>query len=383
MECEKLFGIIDDLKEEYIQFLIDVCNIESPTDYKEGVDRVGNYFAEKAIAKGWKVERQHQEISGDVICITMNPDAKGEHICFSGHMDTVHPLGSFGNPPVKVDDEKIYGPGTTDCKGGCVVSFLAMDALERYGFKDRPIKLILQSDEENGSRNSNKTTVKYMYEQAKGCIAFLNAEPGGMNGHSITRKGICKFRFEITGKAAHSGNCANGISAICEAAQKIIRLEKYKDSSSITCNCGIIEGGSAENTVPEKCTFTADFRYNTESEKAEIMKIAEEIANTSYIEGSSCDYVLASSRCPMEKTERNVELFEKIRKIYLDHGFSDIEMFASEGGADASDLTQMGITCLDNFGIGGGYIHNLGEFAYIKHLTLSAKKMALIACCLK
>ncbi len=383
MECEKLFGIIDELKEEYIQFLIDVCNIESPTDYKEGVDRVGNYFAEKAIEKGWKVERQHQEISGDVVCITMNPDAKGEHICFSGHMDTVHPLGLFGNPPVTRDEEKIYGPGTIDCKGGCVVSFMAMDALERYGYKDRPIKLILQSDEENSSRNSNKTTVRYMYEQAKGCIAFLNAEPGNMNGHSITRKGICQFKFEITGKAAHSGSCDEGVSAICEAAQKIIRLEQYKDSSSITCNCGLVEGGSAANSVPEKCTFTADFRYNTESEKDTIMKIAEEIATTSFVEGSQCSYELESSRCPMEKTPQNVELFEKIRKIYLDNGFGDIEMVASSGGADTADLTQMGITCLDNFGIRGGNIHSIDEFAYIKHLTLSAKKLALISCCIK
>lgn len=383
MECEKLFGIIEDLKDEYIQFLIDVCNIESPTDYKEGVDRVGNYFADKAREKGWKVERQHQEISGDVVCITMNPDAKGEHICFSGHMDTVHPLGSFGNPPVTRDEEKIYGPGTTDCKGGCVVSFMAMDALERYGYKDRPIKLILQSDEENGSRTSKKTTVGYMYEQAKGCIAFLNAEAGGMKGHSITMKGICKFRFDITGKSAHSGSCAKGVSAVCEAAQKIIRLEQYKDSSSITCNCGLIEGGTAANTVPEKCTFTADFRYNTESEKDTIMKIVEEIATTSFVEGSQCSYELESSRCPMEKKQRNVDLFEKIRKIYLDHGFDDIEMFASLGGADAADLTQMGITCLDNFGIGGGYVHSLSEFAYIKSLTFSAKRLALIACCLE
>ena len=39
--CKKLFERSGELEKEYIQFLIDVCKIESPTKYKEGVDRVG------------------------------------------------------------------------------------------------------------------------------------------------------------------------------------------------------------------------------------------------------------------------------------------------------------------------------------------------------
>ena len=129
MKCEKLFQIIESLNDEYIKFLTDICTIESPTDHKEGVDRVGEYISYKANQKGWVVERQNQEISGDVVCITMNPHAKGAPVCFSGHMDTVHPIGSFGETPVRFDHEKIYGPGVVDCKGGIAASFMAMDAL--------------------------------------------------------------------------------------------------------------------------------------------------------------------------------------------------------------------------------------------------------------
>lgn len=383
MKCTKLFEIIDSINEEYIQFLADICSIESPTDYKEGVDRVGKYFANKAEERGWLVESQKQEISGDVFCITMNPDAKGAPVCFSGHMDTVHPVGSFGETPVYRDEEKIYGPGVIDCKGGLAASFMAMDALEKCGFKDRPVKLILQSDEENGSRNSNKTTVDYMYEKANGCIAFLNTEPGRRDGHVISMKGICKFRFEITGKAAHSSSCYLGASAICEAAQKIIRLEQYKDGETITCNCGLIEGGSAENTVPEKCTFTADFRFGTEKEREQVMQIAQEIASTAFVEGTCCELTLASSRCAMMKTQRNIELFEKVRNIYLENGLDDVKMIASLGAADSSDLTQRGLPCLESFGTIGGGIHAVDEFAYLDSLALAAKKLAAVAYCIK
>ena len=382
MKCKKLFEIIESLNDEYIQFLKEVCTIESPTDYKEGVDRVGKYFIEKARAKGWSFEVQEQKTSGNAVCITMNEDAKGEPICFSGHMDTVHPVGSFGENPVRCDDEKIYGPGVLDCKGGLTAAFMAMDALDRVGFKNRPIKLILQSDEENGSRNSNKTTVDFMCEKAKDTLAFLNCEPGSRNGHVISRKGICKFHFEIEGKAGHSAFCYNGASAILEAAHKIIKLEQYKDKDSITCNCGIICGGSAENTVPEYCKFSADFRYHTDEERQHIMKIAEKIASETVIAGTNCKVSFVSGRCLMPKTERNVKLFEKVRKIYLENNLCDVEMIASLGGADSADITQRGITCLEGFGMIGDNTHNLNEFAYLDSLILAAKRLAAVTYCI-
>ena len=313
----------------------------------------------------------------------MNPQAKGAPVCFSGHMDTVHPVGSFGKVPVHMDNEKIYGPGVIDCKGGLVASFMAMDALERCEFNKRPVKLILQSDEENGSRNSNKTTVKYMAEKAKGCVAFLNAERYTKGGLVITRKGISKYRFEITGKSAHSCVCPTGVSAISEAAHKIIRLEQYKDMHSVTCNCGIISGGVAENTVPEKCMFTADFRFNNEEQRKEVDKIVNEISHTSFVEGTSCTVTLVSFRCAMYETKENMELYEKIKKIYSENGIDSINLIYSLGASDTADLTQMGITCLDGFGTEGENLHGLGEFAYIESLAQSAKRLASVAYCIE
>lgn len=383
MKCEKLFEKIDSLNEEYLQFLIDVCTLESPTENKECVDRVGKYFIDKAKAKGWTVETQHQEISGDAIAITMNPDAPGEAVCFSGHTDTVHPIGSFGEVPVRCDEKNIYGPGVTDCKGGLVASFMAMDALRQCGFKERPVKLLIQTDEENGSRNSKKTTIQYLGEKAKGCIAFLNTEPAKRDSFAITTRGICKYRFHITGIAEHSSRCHNGASAICEAAQKIIRMEKFKNPDGITCNCGLIQGGSAENTVPEECSFTADFRYRTQAERELIEKTVEELANTSFVEGTKCSYTLASSRVAMEKTQRNVELFNKVHDIHLENGLGDVTTIGLTGGTDAADITKMGIPCLDGFGLIGGKIHNLGEYAEIDSLAFAAKRMASVAYCIK
>ena len=55
-EMENILSKIDDLTNEYFGVWEDVCNIESPTNLKEGVDAVGQYFIQMADEKGWKTE---------------------------------------------------------------------------------------------------------------------------------------------------------------------------------------------------------------------------------------------------------------------------------------------------------------------------------------
>ena len=141
----KAFEIIDSLAEKYIGVWEDICNIESPTRDKGGVDAVTDYVLARCTELGYEIERVPQSVSGDVACITLCPEGEGAPVCVSAHMDTVHAVGSFGTPAVKKDGEKIYGPGVCDCKGGIAAAMLAMEALRELSFSARPVKLILQS----------------------------------------------------------------------------------------------------------------------------------------------------------------------------------------------------------------------------------------------
>ena len=380
IDCKKVFKRIDALEKQYITLLEEFCLIESPTDYKEGVDAAGNYIVEKAKAFGWKIEKQEQKISGDCICITMNPDATEKPVCLSGHVDTVHPVGLFGTPAVKIDKDKIYGPGVSDCKGGIVASLLAMAALDEEGFRKRPIKLILQSDEETSSAESNKTTVQYMCECARDAVAFLNCEPSVAGTAVLERKGIAKYVFNITGKAAHAANCFNGISAITEAAHKILELEKYKDKNGITANCGIVSGGTAVNTVPEKCVLKVDFRFSNSKELSEVKNIAQRVADTSYVEGTTCELVLKSLRDAMELNDTNIRLLEKVNEIFEATNLPRLSPRSTGGGSDAAYTTQCGIPTLDSLGVECGNIHSKNEYALIPSLKESSKRIAAICC---
>ena len=378
MEHNAVFAALEQLESKYIKMWEDICLIESPTTYKEGVDAVGKFCADIAAQMGWKVETQHEEISGDPVCITMNPDSTQQAICLSAHMDTVHPVGSFGTPAVRMDDVNIYGPGVRDDKGGIIAGLMIMEALQQCGYTKRPIKLILQSDEENSSATSKKRTVDFMEKMAKGCLAFLNLESFEPNKVTVRRKGIMKYRFDVTGVAGHAGKCYQYTSAIREAAHKIVDIETWKEKEGITCNVGTISGGTGVNVVPEKCSFTVDVRFIDEDTRLQISQVLQGIADKCYVDGSACQLTLISMRPAMPKFAPNDALVESINEIFAKTGLPVLTPTAVPGGSDCSDLVTRGVTGLDSLGVEGANSHSLLESAELASLVRCGKRVAAI-----
>ena len=382
MKCGKLFEEIENSNNKYLDILEDVCNIESPTEYKKGVDSVGEYFLNLAKSHGWQTEVFCQEISGNAVCITLNSDAEGAPVCVSGHIDTVHPVGAFGIPAVKRDSKNMYGPGVMDCKGGVVAAFMAMDALEKCGFKKRPVKLILQPDEENGSVTSGKATVKFMCEKAKDAQIFLNLEGYKKGTAVICRKGIIRYRFTVHGKALHSARCTEASNAVAEAAYKIIKLEEMKDAEGLTCNCGVISGGSAANTVAEKCVFYADIRFSNDDELEKAKQAVTLIAASSTVQGCTCTLEEISYRPAMPECERNLTLLQRMNEIYKENGMPELVGRKCLSGSDAAYITQCNISCIDNLGTEGSNIHSVNEYIELKSLCDAAKRIAAVIYCI-
>ena len=376
---QSVFSVIDGLQSEYCGLWERVCSIESPTGFKQGVDEVGEVFLAIARRHGWQTEICEHAVAGNAICITMNPEAEGAPVVFSGHIDTVHPVGSFGTPAVRRDGEKLYGPGVTDCKGGVVAGVLAMAALETCGFRARPVKLIIQTDEETSSKTSDKQTVAFMVDKARGAAAFLNTECIQGNTAVLVRKGILRYRFVVTGKAVHSAKCTQGASAICEAAHKIIALEAMKDEAGLTCNCGVIQGGTTPNTVPESCEFVADIRFVNEEQCRQAIEICRRIAAETSVDGCTCRAEQFSLRPAMPLVDRNVALLAKMNEIYAACGLPVLERRECLSGSDAAYTTLAGIPTVDDVGVDGGRIHSLDEFAYLASLAQCAKRLAAVA----
>lgn len=99
-------------------------------------------------------------------------------------------------------------------------------------------------------------------------------------------KGILEYEIMFYGLKAHSSNPAKGISANMNAVKFITELDKfYNEEIKIdehpqyeipytTMNVGIINGGTANNSVSAYCKISIDFRL---ANKKHIEKILEEV----------------------------------------------------------------------------------------------------------
>ncbi len=376
---KKVFDKIDELSGKYLNVLVDACNIESKTEDKEGVDKVGAYFAAIAKDMGYTIKKREFEKAGNVYSFTYNPTGIKKLISLSGHMDTVHKKGIFGYPPTKIEGDYVYGPGVNDCKGNIAVELLVMEALKSCGYDERPVKLILQSDEEVNSHLSGQKSLEFMVEEAKGSAAFLNAENIGANRClTIGRKGITSHKITITGKKFHAGWCTKGVSAIKEAAYKIIEFEKGNDNDSITFNCGIINSGTATNIVPDLCELFVEYRFKNMEQK----KIADEkfkkIVETSYVEGTHSEVEQISNRLPLEPDDKNKNLVNTINDICKQVGIEPFGMAETPGGADSAYPSLAGIPTVDSIGIEGSGCHTLNENARISSMAEMAKVVAAV-----
>ncbi len=376
---KKVFDKIDELSDKYLNVLVEACNIESKSDDKEGVDEVGNYFASIAENMGYTIKKKEFKYAGNVYSFTYNPTGEKKLICLSGHMDTVFPKGSFGYPPTKIDGDYVYGPGVNDCKGNIAVELLAMEALKECGYTERPVKLILQSDEEVNSFLSDQKTLEFMVEEAKGSAAFLNAENSNANRRlSIGRKGIISHKITISGKKIHAGSCTLGASALKEAAYKIIEFEKENDINGITFNCGIVNGGTAINVVADRCELFVEYRFKTMKQKKKADEKFEKILAKSYVEGTSAHAELIGRRLPLEPDEKNLKLVDTINEICEKVGIEPFGTAESAGGADSAYPSLAGIPTVDSIGIEGEGCHTLNEKARISSMAEMAKVAAAI-----
>lgn len=377
MNIIKMFEEIDCMSEEYIGFWRDICSIESESGDISALNSVADSISIFAQRQGFGVHRQVFDKAGDFLTVELNEGAEKGY-AFLAHMDTVHKKGKFGYPPVKISGDIMTGPGVIDCKGGIAVALLAMKALAKNGY-DRHTRLILTSDEEVSNTFSGQDGIDFIIKNAKGFNGAFNCEVGVDGEALVARKGILRLKVRITGKASHSGiSYFDGISAIKEAAYKIIELEKMSESDGVTYNCAIISGGEAANIIPAYCEFTVDIRVKTLDEMQCAYDTVQNIAAHSFVDGTSSNIEVISQRPPLVLTEENIGLYTKLEAVASEYKLEKLNMAESGGGSDSAYTQMAGVPTVCGLGTTGAFCHTPKEYASVRSLSGRAKLLAAV-----
>lgn len=378
-KMQEIYRYIDAQAENMQDLLVELASIESPSSCKEGVDLVCERIKEFCDKLEMHTKIYQYEKAGNSFTAVMNENSDKKKIALMGHMDTVHPIGSFETPIIKKDAEFIYGPGVYDCKGGLVIAMFVCKTLHKFGYSARPIKLIFSGDEEIGHRNSEGSEI--FIEDAANLALALNCESGLLDGRVIVgRKGGAGMKLIIEGVAAHSGNAPEkGRSAIREAAYKVIEIEKHTDFNNTTYSCGLIKGGTVANQIPDHCEITVDIRVKNQKAAEEAKKVMQSIADTTYVEGTKTTLIAPTKNAlPMEDNERNREVFRLFEEASRKVGAILPVPYFSGGGSDAALTSAAGVPSLCGLGIRGMDNHSKKERALLASLPERVKVLTTL-----
>ncbi len=321
-------------------------------------------------ADGSAFEKPH----GQHMVVRVRPQAN-RRILLTGHMDTVFPVDHPFQRQIWLDGETLNGPGVADMKGGIAVMLHALLAFEASGHASGlGYDVLINSDEETGSLASSALIA----ELAAGKLAALTYEPAALPDGTLAheRGGTGNYSITFTGKSAHAGrNPHEGRNAIVAAADLILRL-KALETAEITINPAKLEGGAANNVVPDHAVL----RFNVRPKSTLAAETFDSDLNALLCSMEAAHQVATHrhggvTRPPKKVDARAQQLFDLVRQCGAELG-QTIRWQSTGGVCDGNNIAATGVPVVDTMGVRGGAIHSPDEYLIVPSL---AERAALSA----
>ena len=311
------------------------------------------------------------------------------YIC---HMDTVT-LGDgwdADTPPLGaiVRDDKLYGRGACDMKGGlaCAIAALvhtlervaADGALPRRGFS-----LICSVDEEDFMRGS-EAAINAGWIGSREWV--LDTEP--TDGQiQVAHKGRTWFEIEMAGVTAHASQPWKGADAVAAMAEVICALRHafaalpvHEELGPSTITFGQIEGGYRPYVVPDHAKVWVDMRLTPPTDTAAATRMVEQAiaAAEAAVPGCRGSYTVTGDRPAIER-DPSSPLLAALKRAADDATDTDTTVGFFTGYTDTAVIAgKMGNNNCMSYGPGSlTLVHKPNE--YVSHTDIVRCQNVLIA----
>jgi tripeptide aminopeptidase len=352
---------------EVATLFVELARVPSPPGEERAVaDRVLEYLRGLAL----RVEEDDAGAKigstiGNLLC-RLEPTAEGAPLFFCAHLDTVPPQGPI--EPV-LDDGVLRNAGGTILGADNKAAVAAMlEAVRLVVAENRPhggIELLFTPKEEVGLRGASA----FDQDRLRARMGYVYDHAGPVGEVILGAPFQCKLDASFHGRAAHSGMYPEeGRSAIVAAARAIADLRLGRLDEETTANVGEIQGGTARNIVPDRCSFAAEARSHNERKLGElIQEMLETITFAAQL--AECDVeteVDPSARgYRFKRDDEPVRIAAKA----LERAGLQPTYGLSGGGADANVFNERGLECV-NLANGMTDIHTPDERISVADLEL-------------
>lgn len=341
--------------------LRELVEIESPSTSADGVRSLAARLAGELEAVGLAPELVPVAGAGPILRAA-RPEADARPVMLLGHLDTVWPLGTLAARPVRIDGDRLRGPGSYDMKAGLVVVVFALRLLRRAG-RRQPVSVFFTPLEETNGEPYRERMEREM-RAARAVLGFEPAWPGG--AVKTERKGSGSYVLTAHGKASHAGaDLAKGANAILEIARQVERLSALTDPARGTSvNVGVVRGGVRPNVVPDFAEIEIDVRYRRHADGVALDAAVRALEPG--VPGVRLELDGGLHYPPLERGPLVLGVFEKAQAAAAELGLT-LDEVATGGASEASFASALGVPTLDGLGADGD-----GAHAEHEHVLLSS-----------
>jgi len=330
---------------DLVTLFTDLAAVPSPPgDERAVADRV----AEHIRALGLDVDEDDAgtaiEATAGNLYARVEPTADGEPLFLCAHLDTVPPEGAI--EPVVEDGIVRNGAGTILGADNKAAIAVMLEAARRILDERRPhagIELLFTPKEEVGLKGAFAfdaarlhAKVGYVYDQAAPIGDVVLGAPYA-----------CVINARFHGRAAHAGMYPEeGRSAIAAASRAIADLRLGRVDEETTANVGLIDGGTAQNIVPEWCTVAAEARSHDERKLTDLVQEMLD-AFTFAASVGDCEVETSVRRSYRGYRFRPDDLPVRLAATALERAGFEPRYGLSGGAADANVFNERGLECVN------------------------------------
>lgn len=368
---QKQFSAMVELTEEII-------NVDSPSNDIAGIQKVADILSAKMREIGMQTRQRDSGKQGMALIGELPGEEGLQPVILLGHMDTVFPKGTVEQRPFKLEKDRMTGPGIFDMKPGLVIGLFAIQALVKLKLNRRPVKMIVVSDEEKLHMDSNTYNI-IAKECQDGAYGFnlegTKDDPSHVGTHN---RGGMIVDVTVHGRAAHSGaEPEKGRSAIIELAHQIIKLSTLSDlQAGVHVNCGVINGGTSENIIPDRATTSLGVRFKTNQQRDQLLERIKSIAATPTVSDTTTTVKVRTKIDSMEDTPAVNKLFAELNQVAQQVGYGKLRAVGGGGASDAGIMIARNVPTIDALGVVGDDAHSEKEHASAKSLLTRSSLIA-------
>ena len=350
-----------------------LVSIESGSRDLEGLDRIANLIASRLRALGGEVElvepfdvyrmEDTPERTGKMVRAAFR-GAGAKKILLIAHMDTVYLRGMLAKQPFRVDGDRAYGLGISDCRQGIAAILHTVAVLQALKFREYgTLTVLINADEEISSPGSRALLTRLGAEH-DATLSF-EASLADSDKLALATAGIASANLRITGKASHAGAAPElGVNALYELSHQILQSRDLSEpATGVKLNWTLARAGQNRNVIPPTAEATADVRVLRVADYDRIEARLRDRIRTQLLPQAKVELAFERRRPPLEASAAGIELAKRAQAIYRELGLSLVVDDVAEGGGTDAAFAALNTksAVLERFGLRGFGAHSSSD----------------------